>query len=186
MHTNDQKQADPDRLGDDDLFCLVQAELRQWAHRRMVREPSDHTLQTTALVNEAWLRLAEQQQLRPADRQRVVRLASREMRRILVDRARRRRANPVHRIDDDTAFTEPFDEHGEPRPELSDLDAALTALAAHDERASEVVELVCFGGREQVEVAEILEVSTRTVQRDWDYACAFLRRELSRGADAHG
>jgi len=165
---------------DERLISLVQDELRRIAHGFMRRERKGATLQTTALINEAWLRLARRNDLAPEDRNHVVRFASSEMRRILVDRARRRTAFPSRSIDDPDEFASPVELDGEPRGDLVDLDAALVRLAEHDRRACTVVELVFFGGRTHAEAAEVLKVSTKTVQRDWEYASSFLRRELGR------
>lgn len=163
------------------LFLLVQDELRRIAHGFMRRERPGATLQTTALINEAWVHLAERRGLAPEDRHAVVRLASSQMRRILVDRARRRAAAPLQPSADLDAFPDDFGFEIEERGDLLDLDAGLRSLAEHDPRSSTVVELVFFGGRSHDEAAEVLGVSTKTVQRDWDYASAFLRRELGRG-----
>jgi RNA polymerase sigma-70 factor (ECF subfamily) len=172
----------PGPEGREPLAPLVQDELRRIARGFLRRERPGGTLQTTALVNEAWLRLAERAALAPEDRQAAVRLASSEMRRILVDRARRRAAAPFRSVEGLEDFPDALEFDVEQRADLVDLDAGLRRLAEHDPRASSVVELVFFGGRSHEEAAEVLGVSTKTVQRDWNYASAYLRRELTRGA----
>ena|SRR5688572_6084279 len=165
---------------DERLFPLLEDELRRIAHGFMRRERKGATLQTTALINEAWVRLADRNGLAPEDRGLVVRLASSEMRRILVDRARRRMAFPPRSRDDPDEFAGVVLPEVEPRGDLVDLDVALVRLAEQDRRACTVVELVFFGGRTHAEAAEILDVSAKTVQRDWEYASSFLRREMAR------
>lgn len=164
------------------LMPLVHDELRRLAHREMARERPGHTLQTTALVNEAYLRLIDASRVRWQDRAHFFAMSARLMRRILVDHARARdahkRGGDVRRVSlDDAIPLAP--ERG---ADLAALDDALQALAAVDERKSRVVELRYFGGLSVEETAEALGVSPETVMRDWKMARAWLLRELSGGA----
>ena len=171
------------------LIPLVYAELRRVAHRQLAAEPTGHTLSTTALVHEAYLRLAEQTRAEWANRAQFFGLAARAMRRVLVDYARRHRA--VRRggararpVSLDTAS--PGDDadalsvaaRGD---ELLALDEALERLAAVDARLARVVECRFFAGLTEAETADALGVSTRTVSSDWTMARGWLYRELSTG-----
>lgn len=170
------------RAGDeaafDRLFPLVYDELRSIAHRQLGRERSDHTLGTTALVHEAYLKLVDQTRARLTDRAHFYAVAARAMRRILVDYARRHRAlkrgGPAGQIS--------LDDSGLPADQRADtlvaLDEALTRLADVDPRVSQVVECRFFGGLTEEETAEALAVTARTVRRDWVKAKGWLRREL--------
>jgi RNA polymerase sigma factor (TIGR02999 family) len=161
------------------LFPLVYDELRQIAGRYMRRERAGHTLQPTALVNEAYLRLVDQTRVRWQNRAQFFGVAATMMRRILVNHARERAAHkrgggarrqPLSEID----LSAP--EHA---AELLALDEALDRLAARDERKARVVELRYFGGLENEEAAEVLGVSEKTVRDDWKLARSWLYRELS-------
>jgi RNA polymerase sigma factor (TIGR02999 family) len=163
-----------------ELIPLVESELRRLARGVLRRERSNHTLQTTALVNEAYVRLADQHHTDWRNRVQFFGIAATLMRRILVDYARRRgyakRGGGTLQIPiDETAVLSP--ERG---AELIALDEALERLAAHDPRKHRVVELRYFGGASSEEIAEILGVSAITVKRDWQVAKAWLHRELSR------
>ena len=162
------------------LIPRVHGELRRLAHRYMVRERAGQSLQTSALVNEVYLRLVEVKRVRWQDRAHFVAVSAGLMRRILVDFARARRS--LKRAG--TAQMVPLDEAPpialERDPDLIALDDALTALAAVDPRRSQVVELRFFGGLSVEEVAEVLHVSPQTVMRDWRLAKAWLRREFGR------
>jgi RNA polymerase sigma-70 factor, ECF subfamily len=172
----------------DQLIPLVHAELRQLAKRYMRRERgqrSARTLQTTALVNEAYLRLIDAQQVQWQNRAHFFGIAARLMRQILVDYARAqnyaKRGGGMQPISLDEA--PPL--AAERAPDLVALDDALNALAAVDERKSRVIELRFFGGLSVEETAEVLKVSPDTVMRDWRLAKAWLLRELSgEGSDA--
>lgn len=159
------------------LVPLVHAELHRIAMRCMADERAGHSLQPTALVNEAYLRLIDVQRVKWHDRNHFLSMAARLMRRVLVDHARSRRylkrGGGAARVPlmDDLAV----DERGR---DLVALDDALTALAAVDERKSRVIELRFFGGSSVEETATILNVSVDTVMRDWKLAKAWLRREL--------
>ena len=169
----------PDAL--DRLIPLVYGELRRVAHRQLRSERPGHTLSTTALVHEAFLKLAEQTRARWVDRAQFFALAARAMRRILVDYARRHRALRRGGADQHVSLEE--DRLGtvaavERAEELIALDEALTRLTALDERLGRVVELRYFTGLKEEEVARVLGVTPRTVARDWVKARGWLYREL--------
>jgi RNA polymerase sigma factor (TIGR02999 family) len=165
------------------LIPLVYHELRKFARYYRRKAGAPNTLQTTALVHEAYLRLVGIQDLDWRDRVHFFAVAAQLMRRILVDRARARlrvkRGGPEARV-------EHLDPDDLPAPdsdravELIALDAALSALARHDPRAARVVELRAFGGLSVEETAQAMSVSPQTVMRDWKLAKAWLLRELSR------
>lgn len=164
------------------LMPLVYAELRRLARRYMRREHAGHTLQTTALVNEAYLRLIEQQSVRWQNRAHFFGIAAQLMRRILVDHARRyhcaKRGGGALQVSLDEAAVV-SDERG---AELLALDDALKSLEAIDARKGRVVELRFFGGLSIEETAGVLGVTPMTVVRDWKMAKAWLRREISNEA----
>ena len=164
----------------DKLVPLVYAELRRIAHRYMNRERRGHTLQTTELVNEAYLRLIDANRVRWQDRAHFFAISAQLMRRILVDFARSRgylkRGGGAHRA----TFDEALLVSPEPGPDLVALDDALVALAVKDARKCRVVELRFFGGLNVEETAEVLKVSIETVHRDWRLAKAWLAREMSK------
>jgi RNA polymerase sigma factor (TIGR02999 family) len=164
------------------LVPIVDAELRALARRHMARESPAHTLQPAALVNEAYLRLIQGTRPSWQNRTHFFAVASRVMRRILVDHARARhnakrggalRRVPLH---DDLAFPQP-------QTDVIALDEALQALAVVDPRRSRVVELRVFGGLSVAETAAALRVSPETVMRDWNRARAWLARELRTTGD---
>jgi RNA polymerase sigma-70 factor (ECF subfamily) len=164
----------------DQLMPLVYQELRRLASRYLRKERCDHTLQSTALVNEAYVRLADYSNLRWQDRAQFFVLASQLMRRILIDHARSHRyakrwggARKVS-LDEAAVLSE------ERAADLVALDDALTSLAAVDPRKSQVVELRFFGGLNIEETAEVMKVSSMTVQREWRWAKAYLYREISK------
>ncbi len=166
----------------DKLMPIVYDELHRLAHRYMARERVGHnTLQTTALVNEAYLRLIDADQVRWQDRAHFFAVAAKLMRRILVDFARTRgyqkRGGNVHKVTLDEALLVSPD----PDQALVKLDDALKALAEFDERKANVVELRYFGGLSVEETAEVLKVSGITVIRDWNMARLWLLKELERG-----
>jgi len=172
-------RGDPAAL--DELIPLVHQELRRLAHRCMAGERTGHTLQTTALVDEAYLRLVDCRQVRWQDRTHFFAVSASLMRRILVDYARVRGyqkrgagARPVS-LDDDLDYSP---ERG---ADLVALDDSLEALAAVDPRKSKVVELKFFGGLKTEEIAEVLRVSPQTVLRDWKLAKSWLVREMKKG-----
>jgi RNA polymerase sigma factor (TIGR02999 family) len=163
------------------LIPLVHEELRCVARRHMAHERAGHTLQATALVNEAYVRLIDVRQMKWQDRAHFFAMSSRLMRRILVDVARakgyQKRGGGAQKVSLDEALIV----SGEPGPDLVALDDALRALAAFDGRKAQVVEMRFFGGLSVEETAEALHVSVDTVMRDWKLAKAWLLREL-RGA----
>ena len=162
----------------DRLVPLVHRELRQIAARLMAGQRPDHTLQATALVNEAYVRLIDARETSWQDRAHFFALCARAMRQILVDYARARasakRGGDQILIELDEALA------ASPMPEANilELDEALKRLETFDPRKSQMVELRFFGGLSLEETAEALKVSTKTVQRDWDLARAWLYREL--------
>ena len=145
----------------------------------MAGERAGHTLQATALVNEAYLRLIEVNQVRWQNRAHFFAMASRLMRRILVDAARARRYQKRGGGAEAVSLDEALVVSGEPRQDLIALDDALNALAAFDLRKSQVVEMRFFGGLSVEETAAALHVSADTVMRDWRLAKVWLVRELS-------
>ena len=166
----------------DALIPLVHGELQRVARRQMKREREDHTLQTTALVNEAYLRLVDLSRIRWQDRAHFFAMSARLMRRILVDHARSRRylkrGGGARRV----SFDEALAVSRESAADLVALDDALQSLARVDSRKGQVVELRYFGGLSVDETAEVLHVSPETVMRDWRLSKAWLLRELSRRA----
>jgi RNA polymerase sigma-70 factor (ECF subfamily) len=164
------------------LTPIVYSELRRLARHYLRNERSDISLQTTALVNEAYLRLVDFKRMRFKDRAHFFAVSAQLMRRILVDHARRRNlkrgAGVQHLSLDEVAILGP-----ERDAELITLDDAMTALAQFDARKARVVELRFFGGLSVEETAEVLNVSAITVMRDWSSARAWLYREIS-GASA--
>jgi RNA polymerase sigma-70 factor (ECF subfamily) len=166
------------------LIPLVDHELQQLAHHYMAREPAGHPLQTTALVNEAFVRLIDGGRVRWQSRAHFFAVSARLMRRILVDVARARKKL---KRGGDAVWISLDDAPDIPRTtdaELIALDDALTTLAAFDGRKSRVVELRFFGGLTIAETAAVLGVSPITVTRDWDLARAWLAREMRRTNDA--
>lgn len=162
------------------LMPLVNRELHRLAHRYIRRERPGHTLQTTALVNEAYLRLVDQRNVHWKNRAHFYALSAQLMRRILVDHARKRkyakRGGETHKISLDEAMTV----SKERTRDLVALDDALTKLAAIDPRKSKLVELRFFGGLSVEETAEVLSVSIITVKREWKLAKAWLYNLLKR------
>ena len=175
--------AAPERA--EELMDAVYDELRGLARGYLRRERSGHTLQPTALVHEAYLRLADQDRLSWRGRTHFFAVGARMMRRLLVDHARRRgrvkRGGQWRRVTLDHAVT-PLLGRALDRDELLALDQALEKLAGLDARQARIVELRFFAGLEVAEVAEILKVSKRTVEGHWTHARAWLRRELASGA----
>ena len=160
------------------LIPLVHEELRRVARRHMAHERAQHTLQATALVNEAYVRLVDIRQVRWQNRAHFFALSARLMRRILVDFARSRRYQKRGGAARKVTLDEALVVSPEPGADLVALDEALTALAAVDPRKAQVVEMRFFGGLSVEETAEALHVSRDTVMRDWKLAKAWLLREL--------
>lgn len=170
-------QPDEDDDGLYTLLPLVYEELRAMAGRQLSGQRRDHTLQATALINEAFLRLAEQEYHSWEDRRQFLLVAATVMRRVLVDYARRRsaakRPDGNQRIDiDDAQLGDNFG------PDLIALDQVLEQLAEVDERQAQIVELRYFAGLNVPETAETLEISESTVVREWRMARAWLMRKL--------
>lgn len=162
------------------LTPLVYAELRQIAHRYMRRENPGNSLQTTALVNEAYLKLVDAQDVEWTDRAHFFAVSAQMMRRILVDAARargshKRGAGAVKVNVDEALVASP-----ERDSSLLALDEALESFSVLAPRQAKVVELRYFGGLSEEEIAEVLKISPRTVRRDWDFAKSWLTRELRR------
>jgi len=166
----------------DELMPVVLEELRRQAHRYLQREQKGHSLQTTALINEAYLRLLDCSKVSWKNRAHFFAITARMMRRILVDYARsqgyRKRGGGLHIITLDQDRVSPIGRD----PDLIALDDALDTLATRDERKSKVVELRFFGGLSIEETAEVLGVCCDTVVRDWKFAKAWLAQELKKSA----
>ena len=168
-----------DTTARDRLMPLVYAELRKMARRHMARERPGHTIQTTALVHELYLRLVDQERVRWQDRAHFFAIAAQLMRRILVDHARKRlnikRGGKVDMV--------PLEAAGEVfakrAAEVVAIDDAVKTLSAVDERKGRIVELRFFGGLSIEETADVLGVSAGTIMRDWTLAKAWLKREVS-------
>lgn len=169
----------------DKLAPLVYDELRRIAHRHMARERAGHTLQTTALVNEAYLRLVDARQVPWQDRAHFFALSAQLMRRILVDHARSRgrlkRGGSGQKVPLDESLAVPVRKD----TNLVELDDALSSLATVDARKAKVVELRFFGGLSVEETAEVLNVSADTVMSDWKLARVWLLRQLDRSGKRH-
>jgi RNA polymerase sigma factor (TIGR02999 family) len=165
----------------DDLMPLVYDELRRLAQVYMRGQKAGHTLQTTALVNEAYLRLVDSSRVRWKDRAHFFAISAQLMRRILVDSARSRnslkRGGEIQKVELDDEAVAALTEN---KIDLIALDEALKELAELSPRQSKVVELKYFGGLTETEVAEALEISERTVKRDWSVARAWLFRKISK------
>ena len=176
MIPNDQNSPDP--VGDQDDFHLIHAELHGLARAAMSRERPDHTLQPTALVNEAYLRLTRDRTISWNSRAHFFSAAARAMRQILVDHARTHKAakrtgglERVELTDDRASY--------ESNPEiLLALDSVLDRLRELDGRAMQVVELRYFTGLSVDETAELLSISAKTVKRDWEFARVWLEKQL--------
>lgn len=170
----------------DDLFPLIYDELKGVARAQLAGEQTGHTLGPTALVHEAYMNLARRTRLRPEDRTHFLNVAAQTMRRVLIDHARARRrlkrgagGTPVLLEEVHAVMTD------EAADELVALDDALDRLAQANPRAAEVVERRFFAGLTLEETAEVLGMSTKTVQRDWLVARAWLRKEIDQELDGH-
>ncbi len=168
-----------DKGAAEQLFPLVYDELKRQARNFLWRERSDHTLQPTALVHEAYLKMVDQTNLSAENRSHFFGIASRMMRQILVDHARRhnaeKRGGAAQRFSIEDIDVMPQNAAGD----LLELNEALEKLEAIDERKSKVVEMRFFGGMKEAEIAEVLGVTEKTVRRDWQFAKLWLFRELS-------
>jgi RNA polymerase sigma factor (TIGR02999 family) len=165
----------------DRLFALVYRDLKERAAAHLQRERPDHTLQTTALVNEAYVRLVDQDRIEWRNRAQFFGVASQMMRRILVDHARARQAakrpSPALRVAvaENAASVDPLD------CEILLLDAALRELAQVDRRQGAIVEMRYFGGLTEDEIGAVLSISRSTVAREWQTARAWLYRRITKG-----
>jgi RNA polymerase sigma factor (TIGR02999 family) len=170
------REGSPDAM--DRLFHAVYGDLRRIARRQLRGERAEHTLGTTGLIHEAYLKLADQTRVQWQDRAHFYRVAACAMRRILVDYARRhraqRRGGELHRVTLDEEATT-----ADRAETLLGLDEALDRLAGLNPRLSQVVECRYFGGLSEEETAEALGVTARTIQRDWAKARGWLYLELS-------
>jgi RNA polymerase sigma factor (TIGR02999 family) len=174
------KSSQGDKAALDELLPLVYQELRRLAHHQLQQERAHHSLQTTALVHEAYLRLAGQQEVDWENRYHFFGLAAQMMRRVLVDYARARKSEKRGGGAVRVSFSQAKGKVEDRAAEVIALDEALRALEKLDARQSQVIELRYFGGLSVEETAGALKVSTGTVLRDWRMACAWLHRELSR------
>lgn len=169
-----------DREALDKLIPLVHAELRRMASRQMRKERPGHTLQTTALVDEVYLKLIDQKNVRWQNRAHFFGIASRLMRRILVDHARKRasvkRGGDLQKLSLDNPAVLRLERTGE----LVAIDDALSRLAEFDAQKSRIVEMKFFGGLTAEEIAEVEQVSSRTVEREWRKAKIWLYEALQK------
>ncbi len=166
----------------EELVPLIYKELRQLAHNFLYRERPGHTLQTTALVHEAYLKLIDQRDARWQNRAHFFAIAAQAMRRILIDSARKhaaaKRGGPREKL----SLDEAADISLEPDSNLLELDEALNELAKIDPQQSRIVELRYFGGLTIEETADVMSVSPATVKREWTMARAWLHQELTESA----
>jgi len=167
-----------DEAARDELVPLVYDELHRLAHRYMNRERPGHTLQTSALVNEAFVRLIDQKGVHWQNRAHFFGIAAQMMRRILVDYARSRHYAKRGGSARQVSLNEAMTVTEERTAEVLALDDALKGLAEFDPRKSQIVELRFFGGLSIEETAEVLKVSPGTVMRDWTLAKAWLRKQM--------
>lgn len=168
-----------DQSAPERLMPLVYQELRRLAGNYLRRERPDHTLQATALVHEAYLKLIDQDRVNWKNRAHFCGIAAQLMRRVLMEHARARNAGKRGGKLEKLYLDETRELAQERPPDLIALDDALQSFASTFPRESEVVELKFFGGLEAKEIAEVLHVSTKTVLRDWNFAKLWLCRELS-------
>jgi len=172
-----------DKAALDDLMPVVHSELRRLARRYMARERPGHTLQTTALINEAYLRLVDQHSVQWQDRAHFFAVAAQVMRHILVDHARKYQSDKRGAGAQKLALDEVAIANEERAAELVALDEALERLAALDQRQSQIVELRFFGGLTVDETAEVMKLAPITVMREWRLAKAWLRDTIAGGDD---
>jgi RNA polymerase sigma-70 factor (ECF subfamily) len=167
----------------DRLMEILYRELHDLAHARLARESPGATLQTTALIHESWLRLVDQRAVQWRDRGHFLALAATMMRRVLVDRARARKAGKRGAGERAITLTDSTAAGSDDAADVLDVDRALGRLAAAYPRQARVVELRFFGGLELTEIGAVLGVTERTVKRDWAFARAWLARELDASRD---
>ena len=179
-----QRWNEGDREALDEIVELLYDELRAIARRHLTRERDDHTLTTTALVHEAYVKLSERTGSGWKGRPQFLALASKVMRHLLIDHARRRNAGRRGGKEIHVPFEEEMTEAGSRAFELLALDQALDRLEGRDERMARIVECRFFGGMRHAEIAEALDVSVSTVERDWTRARAYLLAELTKDVAA--
>jgi len=168
-----------DQMALDKLVPLVQTELRRLARTYMSRERANHTLQTTALINEAYVRLIDAQKVQWQNRAHFYGIAAQVMRRVLVDLARTRNYRKRGGGDYRVSFEEALAVCQPDEPNVMEVDEALNELARVDERKARVVEMRFFGGLTEKEIAVALSISPETARRDWRLAKSWLLRHLS-------
>jgi RNA polymerase sigma factor (TIGR02999 family) len=171
-----------DRTAGDELMNRVYAQLRQIAQIRLSGERPDHTLQPTALVHEAWLKIVQGEAVPWQDRVHFIAVAARAMRQIIIDNGRRRRASKRQMPDTPTLLLQAAGQ-ADQSVDLMALDQALERLEALDERQARVVELRYFGGLTTDEIAQVMDVSTATINRCWRAARSWLYLELGARAE---
>ena len=171
--------SDGNETASDELMPLVYEELRRLARDYLRRERADHTLQATALVHEAYLRLVDDKRVSWQDRAHFYGIAARLMRRILVDHARARNAQKRGGLERKVTLDEATDVSPTGSTDLVALDDALHDFAKSYPRKSKVVELKFFAGLEAVQIAKLLDISEKTVLRDWSFAKLWLCRQLN-------
>lgn len=162
----------------DRLMPLVYNELRRLARQYLQRERPDHTLQATGLVHEAYLKLVDQSSMTWQNRAHFFAVSAQVMRHILVDYARSHRAKKRGGLREKLEFDEALAPSGERTVDLIALDDALKDLVTFDPRQSRIVEMRFFGGLTNEEIGDVLEISPRTIKREWRLAKAWLRREI--------
>lgn len=173
--------SDGDQSAFEKLVPIAERELHRIAHRYLSREQAGHTLQTTALVNEAYIRLVDQTRTQWQNRAHFFAIAARIMRRILLNHARNRAADKRGGGAQQIHFDELAAISDERANEFIALDEALHSLTSLDKRKGQIVELRYFGGLSMEEIAAVLKLHPDTVTREWGRAKAFLRRELQKG-----
>jgi RNA polymerase sigma factor (TIGR02999 family) len=174
---HDWSKGDPEAL--EELLPLIYDDLRRLAHHFLYGERPGHTLQTTALAHEAYLKLIDQKSVNWQNRAHFFAIAAQAMRRILIDSARRRSAHKRGGDGEMVSLAQAEFISTEPNTDLLALDEALTRLAAIDKDQSEIIELRYFGGLTIEETAEVMMSSPATVKRDWQMARAWLHQELA-------
>jgi RNA polymerase sigma-70 factor, ECF subfamily len=162
----------------DELMPVVYDELRRLAQKYLNRERADHTLQTTALVHEAYLRLVDQKAVNWQNRAQFFGIAAQMMRRILINHARERQAKKRQGYSIRVSLDEAVNFFEKAEVDLTALDEALNELAALDPQQTQIVELRFFGGLTIEEASKVIEISPATTKREWDSAKLWLRRRL--------
>ena len=170
---------DGDREAADQLFTLVYQELRQMAQHFLRQERPNHTLQATALVHEVYLRLFNGQKVEMHNRAHFFGIAAAQMRRILVDHARRKQARRRNAAQHQATLGDSVEPPLMSNEELIALDEALTKFSRHYPRAGRIVELRYFAGLTEAETAEVMDISISTFKREWGFAKVWLLRQLS-------